>query len=174
MKLSVPARAAFVVLASCACAAPLLGEGGAPSMRVVISNASALPLRATVYEDDFDCFGTRAAAFDKGVAVIDVPAKAWATVAFGYTRQAARATDTCAGVGSFRAEAAHEYRVDVSASSGTCGMRVTQRPIGSDGPPMPVDLAPRRPAPAPAGSPGPWCLADARFQGSTAFAAARP
>jgi hypothetical protein len=163
MKLPVAARAAFVVVASCGCAHPLLEESGEPLTRIVISNAGVLPLRATVYQDDLACGGARAAPFKGGVAVVDMPAKPWATVAFDYTRGHGRTPDTCAGIGSFRADAAHEYHVDIAEADGACGMRVTARARDSRDALTPVDLKPRRALPLPADATSPRCKPDQRF-----------
>ena len=163
MKLPVAARAALVVAALCGCAHPLLKESGEPLTRLVISNAGALPLRATVYRDDLACAGARAAPFRGGVAVVDMPAKAWATVAFDYTRGHGRTPDTCAGIGSFRADAAHEYHVDITEADGACGMRVTARVRDSQDALTPVDLKPRRAVPLPADATSPRCKPDQRF-----------
>ncbi len=147
MKLRVAARAALVVAVLFGCAVPLTKERGEPVTRLVISNGSPLPLRAAVFRDDVDCSGAHPASFDGAVAVLDTPAKPWETVAFSYADTRDGTRSTCTGIGSFPADAQHEYHVDVGESSGACGMRVTRRAAGTQDALIPVEIEPREPAP---------------------------
>lgn len=121
-----------------------------------------------IHLDDFDCFGFSVSGGTKSTAmptlkVVPVSGRRFLTVATSYHAFSGGVVKSCSPIYTFPVRRGSRYRLVIGNDDKYCSANVEE--VGADK----LELVKRESSTPLGDGNGPWCKADPRFQGSSAY-----